>query len=88
MSRGAEHDQAGPSAPLLSSDAAGELHHEGDHDDHYSRAIIDPGINSSGGWFIWALTFSAGISGLLFGYEYAPGHPCECEGKRKLTTRA
>jgi SP family myo-inositol transporter-like MFS transporter 13 len=23
------------------------------------------------GWFIWILTFSAGVSGLLFGYEYA-----------------
>lgn len=23
-----------------------------------------------GGLFIWALTFAAGISGLLFGYEY------------------
>ena len=22
------------------------------------------------GWFIWILTFSAGVSGLLFGYEY------------------
>jgi hypothetical protein len=25
-----------------------------------------------GGLFIWALTFAAGISGLLFGYEYNP----------------
>jgi hypothetical protein len=25
---------------------------------------------SSFGWFIWILTFSAGVSGLLFGYEY------------------
>lgn len=24
---------------------------------------------TSPSWFIWALTFSAGISGLLFGYE-------------------
>lgn len=24
--------------------------------------------------FIWALTFAAGISGLLFGYEYAYFH--------------
>ncbi|CAG8089361.1 unnamed protein product [Penicillium salamii] len=26
-------------------------------------------LEYSGGWFIWALTFSAGISGLLFGYD-------------------
>lgn len=68
MSRGVEHDQTGPSAPLLASDAVVGLHHESDHD-HYEPEIIDPGINSPGGWFIWALTFSAGISGLLFGYE-------------------
>lgn len=28
--------------------------------------------SSSGSKFIWSLTLSAGISGLLFGYEYAP----------------
>ena len=28
-----------------------------------------PELRYVGGWFIWALTFSAGISGLLFGYE-------------------
>ena len=27
--------------------------------------------NTSPSAFIWALTFAAGISGLLFGYEYA-----------------
>lgn len=27
-------------------------------------------VSTSDGWFIWFLTFSAGISGLLFGYEY------------------
>ena len=27
---------------------------------------------SAGGWFIWMLTLAAGISGLLFGYEYDP----------------
>lgn len=24
------------------------------------------------GWFVWGLTFSAGVSGLLFGYECVP----------------
>lgn len=27
-------------------------------------------LNDLGGLFIWTLTLSAGISGLLFGYEY------------------
>ena len=26
-------------------------------------------LSNTDGWFIWGLTFSAGISGLLFGYE-------------------
>lgn len=30
----------------------------------------DESANGLGGLFIWALTFAAGISGLLFGYEY------------------
>lgn len=77
MSRGVENDQTGSSAPLLASDSAGGLHYEEDHDDHYGPEIVEPGLSSSGGWFIWALTFSAGISGLLFGYEYALGHPRE-----------
>lgn len=29
-----------------------------------------PRSRDLGTWFMWALTFSAGISGLLFGYEY------------------
>jgi SP family myo-inositol transporter-like MFS transporter 13 len=35
-----------------------------DHD-----VVHAPELRYVGGWFIWALTFSAGISGLLFGYE-------------------
>lgn len=30
----------------------------------------DESTDGLGGLFIWALTFAAGISGLLFGYEY------------------
>lgn len=30
----------------------------------------DEAAEGLGGLFIWALTFAAGISGLLFGYEY------------------
>lgn len=68
MNRGDEIDQSGPNAPLLPSDHA-ITHHEGDHD-HNDPEATDPGHTYSGGRFIWALTCSAGISGLLFGYEY------------------
>lgn len=37
---------------------------------HARPDIVDESILGSPGWFIWALTFSAGVSGLLFGYEY------------------
>lgn len=30
----------------------------------------DPERQYLGSWFVWVLSFSAGISGLLFGYEY------------------
>lgn len=67
MSRGDEADRSDPNAPLLASDRAISPDN-GDRDARASRSQID--IDYSGGWFIWALTFSAGISGLLFGYEY------------------
>lgn len=61
-----EHDQSGPHAPLLASS-----HASSDHDDNEHDESLASELEYSGGWFIWALTFSAGISGLLFGYEYA-----------------
>lgn len=60
MANVAEQDPSGPSAPLLASSP--------DHDTE--QETLAPELQYSGGWFIWALTFSAGISGLLFGYEY------------------
>ena len=33
--------------------------------------LLQESNNTSPSAFIWALTFAAGISGLLFGYEYA-----------------
>ena len=33
--------------------------------------LLQESHNTSPSAFIWALTFAAGISGLLFGYEYA-----------------
>lgn len=48
--------------PLLANDGdtSGDASHE-------SPDVSPEGL---GGLFIWALTFAAGISGLLFGYEY------------------
>lgn len=69
MNRGDEIDQSGLNAPLLPPDQAVSQHERNEHD-HSDYAIIYPKLEYSGGWFIWALTLSAGISGLLFGYEY------------------
>ena len=69
MNRGDEVDhQSGPNAPLLASDQV-IPHHESDPE-HNDLEVTDLGHTYSGGRFIWALTCSAGISGLLFGYEY------------------
>lgn len=60
-----ETDHTGPHAPLLAPvDASPDYDNEADDGVHASE------LKYSGGWFIWSLTFSAGISGLLFGYEY------------------
>ncbi|KAJ6024441.1 Myo-inositol transporter 1 [Penicillium herquei] len=55
-------DPSGPSAPLLTTDdASPELRNDEDE--------APPQFTYTEGWFIWVLTFSAGISGLLFGYD-------------------
>ncbi|KAJ5502041.1 Major facilitator superfamily domain general substrate transporter [Penicillium fimorum] len=59
-----DQDQSGPQAPLLAS-----THASSDHDDNGHDESLASELEYSGGWFIWALTFSAGISGLLFGYD-------------------
>ncbi|RAL05699.1 MFS myo-inositol transporter [Aspergillus ibericus CBS 121593] len=56
-----ENEPSDPNAPLLPSEPL--IDHEPQHDD----GNIDS--NQTNGWFIYALTFSAGISGLLFGYD-------------------
>lgn len=57
-------DLSGPNAPLLApADASSDHGTNGN--------IVTSELSYAGGWFIWILTFSAGISGLLFGYEYA-----------------
>ncbi|PLB54330.1 general substrate transporter [Aspergillus steynii IBT 23096] len=60
-----ENDPSDANAPLLSNDAVANHPHENDDD----IPIQDLESGYSGGWFIWILTFSAGISGLLFGYD-------------------
>lgn len=61
-----ENDTLDPNAPLLNLDRH-NIHNlpDNEEDRHIERES-----NYSGTRFIWALTFSAGISGLLFGYEY------------------
>jgi hypothetical protein len=58
-----ENDTLGPNAPLLTLDEPAP-HDRGENRTSYQSS------NYSVSLFIWALTFSAGISGLLFGYEY------------------
>ncbi|KAG2414199.1 hypothetical protein HFD88_003390 [Aspergillus terreus] len=65
MDRGDDNDRSDPNAPLLPSDAAAV--NSPSHGDVESSTGLD--TDFSGGWFVWALTFSAGISGLLFGYD-------------------
>lgn len=49
-------------APLMSNEV--------DEDDHHEVPPLCENNTTSPSTFIWALTFAAGISGLLFGYEY------------------
>lgn len=68
--------------PLIHSEAAD---HDHDHDTRYSAedghargvdGAVDGEMDEAGltspTLFIWTLTLCAGISGLLFGYEYVP----------------
>lgn len=60
----ADRDLSDSDAPLLAPVDVSPNH--GTNGD-----IVTSELSYAGGWFIWILTFSAGISGLLFGYEYA-----------------
>ncbi|KAJ5934681.1 hypothetical protein N7466_004228 [Penicillium verhagenii] len=64
MSTREELDNTGPNAPLLTPNDTSSDFNVDDHDE-----ILDFDLSYSEGWFIWVLTFSAGISGLLFGYD-------------------
>lgn len=62
-----DNDHSESSAPLLSSN---HTVHRNSHDLNITDASVDLEQGYSGSWFVWVLTFSAAISGLLFGYEY------------------
>jgi len=66
MNRGDANDELAPDAPLLSTEQVGV-----DGTAHFAAdsQSLSLDLRDSGSLFIWALTFSAGISGLLFGYE-------------------
>jgi MFS transporter, SP family, solute carrier family 2 (myo-inositol transporter), member 13 len=70
MARLDTNDLTAVGAPLLALD---ENRIDRVDDDHDSRLFSDPGLKGTGTGFVWALTSSAGISGLLFGYEYERG---------------
>ena len=65
LSTMSQDDDTGAGAPLLQNN--NRAHENEDNDDD----TLDL-ESSSGNLFIYALTLSAGISGLLFGYEYVP----------------
>lgn len=74
------HDGSGAESPLLVHDndtrrsPRREHEDELEHDDS-QQPLVSESTESYGGLFVWILTFSAGISGLLFGYEYDPRIP-------------
>jgi hypothetical protein len=60
----ADGDDEAANAPLI--------HHDDENDvpSHRETIHLQEGDPTSPSAFVWALTFTAGISGLLFGYEY------------------
>jgi len=59
-----DEDIRSAEAPLMQRESLSVLDRSGtENDDLREQDLTSPS------WFIWALTFSAGISGLLFGYE-------------------
>ncbi|KAL4783228.1 general substrate transporter [Aspergillus varians] len=62
MSSRDEIDPSAPHAPLLAPETSARQHDDADQPPKLST-------EHSNGRFIWYLTFSAGISGLLFGYD-------------------
>ena len=46
------------------------LERDEDADDEDEELDVRHDDSEANGWFIWLLTLAAGVSGLLFGYEY------------------
>lgn len=70
-----DEDTSSPEAPLLEQsreDSNADFQAEPCSENvsySYADGVETRNLTGSGTQFIWALTFSAGISGLLFGYE-------------------
>ena len=56
-----DQDETAPNVPLIA--------HDHDHDHEQQSRSKSRGTQSGGNAFIWALTISACVSGLLFGYD-------------------
>lgn len=67
--------------PLISNDRGvpNDVRDRYDEDDNESirEDEVDESALLSPGLFIWCLTICAGVSGLLFGYEYVSIHGCD-----------
>ena len=67
--------------PLISNDRGvpHDVRDRYDEDDNESigEDEVDECALLSPGLFIWCLTICAGVSGLLFGYEYVSMHGCD-----------
>ncbi|KAF2142357.1 uncharacterized protein K452DRAFT_297661 [Aplosporella prunicola CBS 121167] len=61
-------DEPEANEPLITGDAAA-LPDPEDYDAEFEEEVVDESALAAPGLFIWALTFSAGVSGLLFGYD-------------------
>lgn len=72
MTRDEDHGSYRVNAPLIRPDAADTFSQRREVNGDHSE---DPSSSDSGSIFVWALTLSASISGILFGYEYV--HYCQ-----------
>ncbi|EFE30498.1 MFS myo-inositol transporter, putative [Trichophyton benhamiae CBS 112371] len=66
----AKDDTLDATAPLLEGPRRDNTSPSGPGNEAGAAVSVDPSATSTATWFIWALTFAAGISGFLFGYEY------------------
>ena len=62
--------RAADAEPLISSSREYIEHHESSDADEAAEEGVAESDLAAPGVFIWVLTFCAGVSGLLFGYEF------------------